>query len=607
MSNKNKILLLFICSLLSSNFQSIAQVANIGVDGWATYTTGGRGGRIIRVTNLNESGPGSFAEAIAATGSRIIVFEVGGVINLNGSSKTIKNPYITIAGQTAPGNGITLINGGLSINTHDVILRHIRIRPGASGHEVGSWEPDGVTTYGASNIIIDHCSFSWAVDENCSASGPRFNGVTPEEWRNNTSHSVTISNNIIAEGLSNSTHSEGEHSKGSLIHDNVTDVAVLNNLYASNRDRNPLFKGGARGVIANNYIYNPGSAAISYILVDDEWTGHEQQTGMISVVGNYLQPGPSSSSSIVLFKMGNGPCEVYMNDNISNKSTGIVQNEYKGDLLKIASEKPIWNSNIHPIPCTDVLQNIIHTAGARPWNRDETDTRLLNEILTNTGKIINYETEVGGYPNYTPTNKLFIEEEWNLDYMLKLSPYISIITPDNETEVAKDSDFTVESIINGNSDSVNYLELFINGVSYGKISQAPYKWNVNIDKTGSYELLVVADVDNEMKTASKTFHINVTDTVSSINKTDKNNNVSCIFSPNPFNRETEITYNLNQATFVRLTIYNSMGSQIETLVSEYQIPGEHKILWSPTGLSAGIYFSRMSYGDKFICDKLIYK
>lgn len=536
-----QLLSLFIIFLSTCTLACMAQqIANIGVEGWAAYTVGGRGGRIIRVTNLNDSGAGSFAEAIAASGPRIIVFEVGGVINMNGSSKGIKNPFVTIAGQTAPGMGITLINGGLSINTHDVILEHIRIRPGTFGHVVGSWEPDGVTTYGANNVIIDHCSFSWSVDENCSASGARFNGVTPDDWRKNTSHSVTISNNIIAEGLSNATHSKGEHSKGSLIHDNVTDIALLNNLYASNKDRNPLFKGGARGVIVNNYIYNPGTVAMSYGLVDSEWTGHEQQMGLMSVIGNYMQTGPSTSTSLVMFKMGNGPCELYMADNISKQPSGIIHNEYKVGFSKIISTKPIWNNNIHVIPSTDVQQNIMTTVGARPWNRDETDIRILNEILTEKGKIINYETEVGGYPNYTPSSKPFIEEEWNLDYMLKLSPDISVLAPNNESQFFKDSAFVVESIINSNNDSINYLELFINGVSVSKVTQSPYKWEINLNKIGNYELLVVADVDNQMKTASKTLHICVTDTISMVGKTSKTKNISCSFSPNPFCRDVNI-------------------------------------------------------------------
>ncbi|MFA6581129.1 MAG: Ig-like domain-containing protein [Paludibacter sp.] len=598
---------LFILFLISFNLKSQAQqIANYGVEGWAAYTEGGRGGRIIRVTNLNASGTGSFADAITASGPRIVVFEVGGVINMNGSSKSIKNPYITIAGQTAPGKGITLINGGLSISTHDVILQHISIRPGASGHVVGSWEPDAMSTVGAYHVIIDHCSFTWAVDENCSASGDRFKGATPDEWRINTSHDVTISNNIIAEGLSTATHSKGEHSKGSLIHDNTSNIAILNNLYACNKDRNPLFKGGARGVIVNNYIYNPGSAAISFGLVDSEWTGYDYQTGRMSVVGNYMQAGPNTGSSVALIKIGNGPCEVYLSDNISNKPSGIVQNEYKGDLTKIVSTKPVWNDNIHTIPVADVQQNVLKNAGARPWDRDATDTRILNNMLTGTGSIINYETEVGGYPNYNPSNQTFQENEWNMDYMLKLSPDVFILTPDSGSLFMKDSVFTVESVINNQNDAVNYLELLVNGVSVGKVTQAPYKWDISIHNPGNYELVVVAAIDKQMKTSTKTLHIAV---AGSSTYLKQNNSKILTFSssPNPFRVNTNINYHLIQPSFINLGIYNSMGSKVDTLIDEFQTDGEYNIKWEPKKLPSGIYFSCLMVGSEVICNKMIYE
>jgi hypothetical protein len=187
------------------------------------------------VTTLAADGPGSFAQAIRVSEPRIVVFEVGGVIDLDGRILAIEDPYLTIAGQTAPSPGITLIRGGLQVRTHDVVIRHIRIRPGEAGHAKSSgWEPDALATSSAYDVIVDHCSFSWATDENLSASGPRFDGDSPDKWRRGTSHRITFSNNIIAEGLSHSTHSKGEHSKGSLIHDNADKIAIVGNLFTSN-------------------------------------------------------------------------------------------------------------------------------------------------------------------------------------------------------------------------------------------------------------------------------------------------------------------------------------------------------------------------------------
>jgi hypothetical protein len=206
---------------------AVSQLAFPGALGWAADTPGGRGGQIIRVTNLNSEGAGSLRAAIETAGPRIIVFEVGGVIDLNRRTLVAREPFMTIAGQTAPSPGITVIRGGMDVATHDVIIQHIRIRPGSAGQTISSgWDEDSLSTQSASNLIVDHCTLTWGTDENLSASGPRFTGTTPEEWRAGTSHRITYSHNIIAEGLAHSTHSKFEHSKGSLIHDNITDILI---------------------------------------------------------------------------------------------------------------------------------------------------------------------------------------------------------------------------------------------------------------------------------------------------------------------------------------------------------------------------------------------
>ena len=148
--------------------------------GWAAYTPGGRGGRVIRVTNLNADGPESFARAVGAKGPRIIVFEVGGVIDLDGKSIGIDEPFVTIAGQTAPSPGITFVRGGIGIHTHDVILQHVRVRPGEAGRpKTSGWEIDAIATSGpdAYNVIVDNCSCSWATDDP-RAPGPAPTGTT---------------------------------------------------------------------------------------------------------------------------------------------------------------------------------------------------------------------------------------------------------------------------------------------------------------------------------------------------------------------------------------------------------------------------------------------
>ena len=127
-------------------------------------TQGGAGGREVHVTNLGD-GDGSLRAALSKSGPKTIVFDVAGVIDLGKSTLDITSPYLTIDGESAPSPGITLIRGGISIRTHDVILRHIRIRPGEAGAAKGSgWSVDGVSTSGARRVIVDHCSISWATD-----------------------------------------------------------------------------------------------------------------------------------------------------------------------------------------------------------------------------------------------------------------------------------------------------------------------------------------------------------------------------------------------------------------------------------------------------------
>ena len=288
--------------------------------GWAAHTPGGRGGRIIHVTTLAASGPGSLLEALETSGPRVVVFEVGGVIDFGGQQLRIKEPFVTIAGQTAPAPGVTVIKAGVDIATHDVVIQHIRVRTGTAGMSKRSgWEPDAMGTVGgAYNVIVDHCSLTWAIDENLSSSGPRFVGANPPEWRQHTSHAITFSNNIIAEGLANATHAKGEHSKGSLIHDNVTDILIVGNLYAHNYERSPLFKGGVHGTIAGNLIYDPGQRAVHYNLIAAEWGEHPFEVGQITLLGNVMRAGPSTAPDIALFMLGgSGDVQLYMKDNIA--------------------------------------------------------------------------------------------------------------------------------------------------------------------------------------------------------------------------------------------------------------------------------------------------
>lgn len=378
-----------------------------------TDTRGGSGGKIIRVTSIGADGPGSLRTALTAKGPRIIIFEVGGIIDLNRKSLRISEPFVTIAGQTAPSPGITIIRGSVSIRTHDVIIQHIRVRPGDAGvSKRGGWEPDGISTYGkkSHDIIIDHCSLSWAVDENLSASGPRTKG--PEA----TSHRITFSNCIIAECLNKSTHTKGAHSKGSLIHDFCQDIAVIGNLYAHNVRRNPYFKAHTTGVIVNNIIYNPGSAAIQLGYIRSEWICTKIKPGncKVSIVGNILVHGPNTRKNLALVAHRG---DAYLEDNLAFGPDGKPIRQVSGNITRL-NEKPVWPEGLRVLPSKDVFDYVIKHAGARPWDRDDIDKRIIRDFLDRKGRVIDSQNEVGGYPKIRVTaRKLDVPDE-NIDVWL---------------------------------------------------------------------------------------------------------------------------------------------------------------------------------------------
>lgn len=262
----------------------------------------------------------------------------------------------------------------------------------------------------AYNIIVDHCSFTWAVDENLSASGRRTEGP------DSTSHRITFSNNIIAEGLNNSSHAKGLHSKGSLIHDFCKDIAIVGNLYAHNVMRNPYFKAFTEGVVVNNLIYNPGRIAIQMTYVRNEWkdTKYTPENGQISIVGNVLHKGKDSKEYIAL--VGNKG-DAFMEDNQAYNSDGKVAELTAGEIT-ILPEKPSWPDNFKALPSSEVVDYITTNVGARPKDRDSIDQRIIDDFLKRDGKIIDSQEEVGGYPDYRETFRKLTIPKKNIEKWL---------------------------------------------------------------------------------------------------------------------------------------------------------------------------------------------
>lgn len=335
-----------------------------GAEGFGRWARGGRGGSVYRVTNLNDSGAGSFRDAVSQQ-NRYVVFDVGGVINI--SNRVIMSRNITIAGQTAPGDGIVIYGNGVSYsNANDSITRHMRYRMGVGGDS----EVDGIAVASGTNMIWDHCSSSWGRDENFSiaSSGPGANDGN-----------FTIQNCVISLGL----HS---HSCGSLIEWNNT--SIFRTVYIDNHTRNPKVKGVNDFV--NNVVYNWRVAG--YIL------GDTAGDSFANIVNNYFVNGPSTSSSA--FSRANENFRLYAADNYQDSNRDGVLN---GSVIPTASYGPVtWVSQPFNYPPVALMMDpataykvAASRAGAYVPARDNTDQRLMTELrsIGVLGQIIANENE----------------------------------------------------------------------------------------------------------------------------------------------------------------------------------------------------------------------
>jgi hypothetical protein len=351
--------------------------------------TGGVDGEVIRVTSLAAKGPGSLRAALEAQGPRLVVFEVGGVIDLGGRTLTVRNPHLTLAGQTAPDPGITLIRGGLIVETHDVVVQHLAVRPGDDGPDDGKdWAPDALGVRGpdARNVLFEHCSATWAIDENLSTSGPA--DVTDSAL---TSGQITLRHCLIAEALSRATHPKGEHSKGTLIHDGVRDVVIDGCVYAHNTERNPRLKGGASAIVRDSVMYNWGSACVGVGV-----RGNEAMLtpGEVTLVGNTAIPGPSTRGKVFVKGVDPGG-KAMVRDNL-------LFSLALADDRVVVSESPLRSDP------RAAAERALRRAGSRAARRDPIDARIIASIVAGTGSIIDSQKEVGGYPSYTPTSRPLI-------------------------------------------------------------------------------------------------------------------------------------------------------------------------------------------------------
>jgi len=353
-----------------------------GAVGFGVDTRAGRGGRVIAVTHLQDHGPGSLREALEnATGPRTVVFEVAGYIDLQ-QRLVVKHPFVTIAGQTAPSPGVTVRYNTFRIATHDVLLQHLRVRVG--GRDYRGQAPDGLQVIGEAdsvyNVVVDHCSISWAIDENVG-------------FATSGSHDVTISNCIIAEGLRRSSHMRGGTSMGALVPEHNQRLAFIGNLFAHNNIRNPKWSGDCTGVVANNLIYDVQN-------VPDLQPRPPTGPSLLSIVGNHVVPGHTLTrvaTRAFINQPGAAPgTRVYVKDNVCDGCTGRWQDdvvEYRGGSPGVqADAPPVWPEGFVAMPGSQTMESVLASAGARPWDRDAADARVVQSVRDRSGGVIDCVT-----------------------------------------------------------------------------------------------------------------------------------------------------------------------------------------------------------------------
>lgn len=368
-----------------------SQSAFPGAEGFGAETIGGRGGRVMAVTTLADSGPGSLRAAVEAEGPRTIVFRVAGTIRL-ASDLEIENPFLTIAGQTAPGEGITLRDHQLVVKTDEVIIRYLRSRLGDESRVEG----DAISLAQGRNIIVDHVSASWSTDETLSVSQRLREGMKPLT-------NVTVQWSIISEALDNSVHAEGAHGYGSLIRGSFgARYSFHHNLWAHHRARMPRpgnFESAAddaEGLTAdfrNNVFYNWRG----------NYSGYNADTDAVSrynFINNYFLAGPNSSDDAVAFREQSSGTRAYFSGNWMNGAEpadpwSLVRLEAENPNYRLAS--PIEAGATSLDPADAAFEAVLAHAGAS-FGRDAVDQRVVDSVIGRSGAIIDSQAQVGGWP-----------------------------------------------------------------------------------------------------------------------------------------------------------------------------------------------------------------
>jgi hypothetical protein len=453
-----------------------------GAQGGGMYTFGGRGGAVMVVTNLNDDGPGSFREACEAAGPRIVLFNVAGIIRLNDRIR-IRAPYITIAGNTAPGDGVCIAGNTVELETHDVIIRHMRFRRGAM--DAGD-RNDSIGGNPIGNIMIDHVSASWGLDENMSMYRHMYTPPSGGADQKLPTINITIQNSIFSEALNVYHHAFGSTIGG-------LNSTFVNNLWACNTGRNPSVGMYGDFTFANNVIFNYRHRTVD---------GGDHRS-FFNIINNYFKPGPGTPREAIAYRLLKPESErskvvfdnfgkAYVDGNFVEGYPEVSQDNWNGGvqpssrapveevLPKIRSNEPYPYAEIQLVDAKTAYEHVLQNSGATLPVRDAVDTRIIDSVRS--GKVayttvalsslelaakvgyaqkyidelaegvkvgfITDPNEVGGYPEYKGTPYRDSDQDGLPDDWERLNK----LDPNNKSDASLDSDgdgyTNVEEFIN---------------------------------------------------------------------------------------------------------------------------------------------------------------
>lgn len=373
-----------------------------GAEGAGANAQGGRGGTVYHVTNTNDSGAGSLRTGVSVA-NRTIVFDVSGTINLLTDLK-ITAANLTIAGQTAPGDGITLARRLTSVqNTHDVIVRYLRCRPGDGDT---NFQDDAFHFVNATNCIVDHLSTSWSVDECLS-----------------TTHStnITVQWCLISESLKNSQHDKGAHGYGALLRYGFGRLTYHHNLFQHHDSRNPRLGDNLKFDFVNNVVYNWGGRAGysgNNTVASDLADNPDGFTNYLNCVNNYYVAGPSSTSPNTAFGSGSDKTFIFQTGNFIDSDKDALLDGANTGAAMFAGYPYTSSASAYPLPAIttnsapEAFQRVVAFAGASAV-RDEVDNRLIGTVRSHSGRLIDaigLNTQGADYVtnNINGTNYIFV-------------------------------------------------------------------------------------------------------------------------------------------------------------------------------------------------------